>query len=69
MSAEAAKFLNSFAQAISTMGLYAEGHPARETILSYCGVPVMNELGVILGTLCHYDVVPRDQGKRPAIPS
>ena len=33
MSAEAAKFLNSFAQAISTMGLYAEGHPARERVV------------------------------------
>src|SRR5580704_19461451 len=33
MSADAAKFLNGFAQAISTMGLYAEGHPARERVI------------------------------------
>ncbi len=37
-----------------------EGHPARDTVFSYCGVPVMNELGEIFGTLCHYDLVPRD---------
>lgn len=35
-------------------------HPAREQVLSYCGVPVMDSSGVILGTLCHYDLVPRD---------
>lgn len=33
MSADAAKFLNGFAQAISTMGLYADGHPARERVI------------------------------------
>lgn len=35
-------------------------HPAREQVLTYCGVPVMDSFGNILGTLCHYDVVPRD---------
>ncbi|RZL53362.1 MAG: GAF domain-containing protein [Variovorax sp.] len=35
-------------------------HPARSQIQSYCGVPVMDSEGTILGTLCHYDVVPRD---------
>lgn len=35
-------------------------HPARETVQSYCGVPVMDSDGTILGTLCHYDLVPRD---------
>jgi hypothetical protein len=33
VSAEAAKFLNSFAQALSTMALYAPGHPARERVI------------------------------------
>jgi putative nucleotidyltransferase with HDIG domain len=33
VSAEAAKFLNSFAQALSTMSLYAQGHPARERVV------------------------------------
>lgn len=35
-------------------------HPAREAVLAYCGVPVMDPSGHLLGTLCHYDVVPRD---------
>jgi GAF domain-containing protein len=35
-------------------------HPAREAVLAYCGVPVMDSSGHLLGTLCHYDVVPRD---------
>ena len=34
-------------------------HPARETVPAYCGIPLMDEVGEILGTLCHYDVVPR----------
>jgi GAF domain-containing protein len=37
-----------------------EQHPARETVLAYCGVPVMDPSGNLLGTLCHYDLVPRD---------
>ena len=36
------------------------GHPKRSQVLSYCGVPVMDAEGQLLGTLCHYDVVPRD---------
>jgi GAF domain-containing protein len=35
-------------------------HPARATILAYCGVPILQPDGHLLGTLCHYDVVPRD---------
>jgi GAF domain-containing protein len=35
-------------------------HAARGDILAYCGVPVMDAEGQLLGTLCHYDVVPRD---------
>ncbi len=38
----------------------AVNHPARSTVLTYCGVPVMDSSGAILGTLCHYDLVPRD---------
>lgn len=38
-------------------------HPAREVVRGYCGVPVMDAEGVLLGTLCHYDVVPRDPGQ------
>lgn len=35
-------------------------HPARAAVAAYCGVPVMDAEGVLLGTLCHYDIVPRD---------
>ena len=34
-------------------------HPAREAVQAYCGVPVMDSGGVLLGTLRHYDYVPR----------
>ncbi|HVZ49637.1 MAG TPA: HD domain-containing phosphohydrolase [Gemmatimonadaceae bacterium] len=33
MSAEAAKFLNAFAQSLATMALYTDGHPARERVI------------------------------------
>ncbi len=36
------------------------GHPSREIVPAYCGVPILDPEGVILGTLCHYDIVPRD---------
>ena len=37
-----------------------EGHVSRDVVQSYCGVPVMTSEGQVLGTLCHYDLVPRD---------
>jgi len=36
------------------------GHPARATVLAYCGLPILDSGGQFLGTLCHYDLVPRD---------
>ncbi len=35
-------------------------HVAREVVQAYCGIPVMDPEGRLLGTLCHYDLVPRD---------
>lgn len=35
-------------------------HPAREAVLAYCGIPILEPDGHLLGTLCHYDVEPRD---------
>jgi hypothetical protein len=35
-----------------------EGHPKRETVQSYYGVPLMGESGHLLGTACHFDVEP-----------
>ena len=37
-----------------------EDHASRAVVQSYCGVPVMTPDGEVLGTLCHYDLVPRD---------
>lgn len=35
-------------------------HPARAAVAAYCGIPVMDAEGELLGTLCVYDLVPRD---------
>jgi signal transduction histidine kinase/FixJ family two-component response regulator len=35
-------------------------HPARESVRSYCGVLLRTADGGPYGTLCHFDVVPRD---------
>jgi GAF domain-containing protein len=50
----------SFTTANALLDARLADHPAREAVLAYCGVPVMDPEGVLLGTLCHYDVVPRD---------
>ena len=34
--------------------------PARDTVPSYCGIPIVDPEGELIGTLCHYDLVPRD---------
>lgn len=34
-------------------------HPARETVLSYVGVPIRDRGGRVAGTLCHWDSRPR----------
>lgn len=40
-----------------------DGHAAQATVASYCGVPLMDSDGTLIGTLCHYDLVPRDPGQ------
>jgi GAF domain-containing protein len=35
-------------------------HPARDVVLSYCGVPILASDGTLIGTLCYYDLVARD---------
>ena len=35
-------------------------HPSRETIQSYCGVPLIGEEGNVFGALCHFDFAPHD---------
>lgn len=34
-------------------------HPARLSVLSYCGVPLFAPTGACIGTLCHFDDRPR----------
>src|SRR5262249_52083684 len=34
------------------------GHPAREIVISYCGVPISDERGEPFGTICHFDHQP-----------
>ena len=34
-------------------------HPARDTVQSYCGVPIRTPGGAVWGTLCHFDQRPR----------
>ena len=36
-----------------------DSHPARESMLSYAGVPIRLSTGVAWGTLCHFDFRPR----------
>ena len=38
-------------------------HVARDVVRSYCGVPLLDAEGELLGTLCHYDLVPRDSAQ------
>jgi GAF domain-containing protein len=35
-----------------------DGHPAQERVLSYCGVALVDDVGRIFGTMCHFDCVP-----------
>ena len=50
----------AFATAHATLDPRLGEHPARDSVQAYCGVPIMTPEGEILGTLCHYDLVPRD---------
>ena len=36
-----------------------QSHAAREAVRAYCGIPIMNPEGELIGTLCHYDLEPR----------
>ena len=34
-------------------------HPARASVIAYCGVPLVDSTGRCFGSLCHFDVRPR----------
>lgn len=35
------------------------GHPKRDSIRAYCGVPLIDRSGRMFGTVCHFDLQPR----------
>lgn len=48
----------AFSMEDSARDARVEGHPKRESLRSYCGVPLFREDGSLFGTLCHYDEQP-----------
>lgn len=50
----------AFVTADATLDSRTVGHVAREAVRAYCGLPLMTQTGEFVGTLCHYDLVPRD---------
>lgn len=51
---------HAFATEHAALDERLDAHVARDAVPAYCGVPVMDPEGRVLGTLCHYDLVPRD---------
>jgi GAF domain-containing protein len=49
-----------FVTANSLVDSRLDDHVSRESVRGYCGIPILTPEGEFLGTLCHYDVVPRD---------
>jgi GAF domain-containing protein len=39
------------------------GHPARELVRAYCGLPLFNEDNHVTGVVCHWDSTPRDSSQ------
>lgn len=53
----------AFMTADATGDARLAGHPSRQAVPAYCGVPVLDSAGTLLGSLCFYDLVPRDPGQ------
>ena len=49
---------NSFATLDSRCDERVKDHPKRETVQSYCGVPLVDQHGKMYGTICHFDFQP-----------
>lgn len=49
-----------FVTANSLVDSRLDDHVSRESVQAYCGIPILTPEGEFLGTLCHYDHVPRD---------
>ncbi len=52
-----------FTTADALLDARLEDHPARQDVRAYCGVPVFGPGDLFLGTLCHFDAVPRDPAR------
>ena len=50
----------AFVTADATSDPRTAGHPARDAVRSYCGIPIFEPQGELIGTLCHYDLCPQD---------
>ena len=50
----------AFTTADALIDARTAAHPARAVVRAYCGIPVLDVEGELIGTLCHYDLVPRD---------
>ena len=35
-----------------------QGHPKRQVVQSYCGIPLIDKDGLLFGTICHFDFAP-----------
>lgn len=46
----------------------AVGHPRREQVRSYCGGPVRDERGDLIGTVCHFDFAPHAAASTDTMP-
>lgn len=55
----AARSDRGFATPDSRADRRLEAHGARDSVISYCGIPIPMEDGRVWGTLCHFDVRPR----------
>ena len=50
----------AFVTADAMKDLRVTEHVARDVVRAYCGMPLAAADGEFIGTLCHYDLVPRD---------
>ena len=48
----------TFATSDSLSDDRVSGHPKQQEVQSYCGVPLVNDDGVMFGTICHFDFQP-----------
>ena len=50
----------AFVTADAMKDLRVTEHIARDVVRAYCGLPLVAADGTFIGTLCHYDLAPRD---------